>query len=89
MKNFKLEDLETYQLSMQLADEIWNDVLKWNFLAVDTIGKQIIRSADSIAANIAEGYGRYYFKDNKKFCFYGRGSILETKTWLVKARNRK
>lgn len=89
MKNYKLEELETYQLSMKLADEIWNLVLTWNILATDTIGRQIIRSSDSIAANIAEGYGRYYFKDDNKFCFYSRGSILETKTWIMKAQNRK
>ena len=89
MKNYKIEELETYQLSMKLADEIWNLVLTWNILATDTIGRQIIRSSDSIAANIAEGYGRYYFKDDNKFCFYSRGSILETKTWIMKAQNRK
>ena len=89
MKNYRLEDLETYQLSMKLADEIRNDVMKWSFLELDTIGKQNIRSSDSITANIAEGYGRFHFKDNKKFCFYSRGSILETKTWLIKAKNRK
>jgi four helix bundle protein len=89
MKNYKLEDLETFQLSMQLADEIWEIASTWNFLAIDTLGKQIIRSSDSIAANIAEGYGRYHFKENRQFCFYSRGSVLETKTWLTKAKNRK
>lgn len=63
-------------------------IINWNFLAQDTIGKQMIRSSDSIAANIAEGYGRYFFKENRQFCFYSRGSILETKTWLKKAKNR-
>ncbi len=89
MKQYKLEELETFQLAMKLADEIWEVVLKWNFTSMDTIGKQIIRSSDSIAANIAEGYGRFYFNENKKFCYYSRGSILETKTWLIKAHNRK
>lgn len=88
MKQYKLEELGTYQLAMQLGEEIWQIATKWNYLAVDTIGKQIIRSSDSIASNIAEGYGRYFYKGNKQFCFYSRGSILETKTWLRKARNR-
>jgi four helix bundle protein len=43
---------------------------------------------DSIGANIAEGYGRQFFKENRQFCFYSRGSILETKTWIKKAKNR-
>ena len=53
------------------------------------MGKQLIRSADSISANIAEGFGRYHYKDNKNFCYYSRGSIIETKSWLRKALSRK
>ena len=88
MKKYVLEDLDVYNLSNEFADEIWSIVINWSFLAQDTIGKQMIRSSDSIAANIAEGYGRYFFKENRQFYFYSRGSILETKTWLKKAKNR-
>ena len=85
----KLEDLEIYQLSMEVGDEIWYSVSEWENLAKFSIGQQIIRSADSIAANISEGYGRYHFKDRKNFMFFARGSHSETKTWLTKARNRE
>ncbi|MGZ4035883.1 MAG: four helix bundle protein [Bacteroidia bacterium] len=88
MGKFILEDLDVCNLSNELADEIWNVVINWSFLAQDTVGKQVIRSSDSIAANIAEGYGRYFYKENRQFCFYSRGSILETKTWIKKAKNR-
>lgn len=88
MKQHVLEDLDVYNFANQIADEIWTVVLTWDYLAKDTVGKQIIRSADSIAANIAEGYGRFSFKENKQFCFYSRGSVLETKTWLTKAKTR-
>ena len=27
-----------------------------------------------------KGYGRYFYKDRKQFCYYGRGSLMETKT---------
>ena len=74
---------------MKIGDWVWIVVSDWNYLAKDTIGKQIIRSADSIAANISEGYGRYHYKENKKFCYYSRGSLTETKTWLTKAHERK
>jgi len=56
--------------------------------AKDTVGKQIVRSADSISSNITEGYGRFHYKENKNFCYFGRGSILETKGWLKKSKNR-
>ncbi|MDB5145629.1 MAG: four helix bundle protein [Mucilaginibacter sp.] len=55
----------------------------------DTVGKQIVRSADSIGANIAEGYGRYHYKENRNFCYFSRGSIIETKGWLKKSKTRK
>lgn len=76
----KLEELNVYNLSMELGEIIWGIVEKWNYFEKDTIGKQLVRAADSIAANIAEGYGRYHFKENKQFCFYSRGSLFETKT---------
>jgi four helix bundle protein len=53
------------------------------------VGGQFVAAADSIAANIAEGYGRYVYKDRKQFCYYSRGSLMETKTWTAKAFNRK
>lgn len=85
----KLEDLEIYQLAMEIGDEIWFSVTEWDNLAKYSMGQQIIRSADSIAANISEGFGRYHFKDRKNFMYYSRGSHSETKTWLTKAKNRK
>ena len=89
MKQHRLEELDVYQLAMEFAEGIWDIAINWSFLAQDTVGKQIIRSADSIAANIAEGYGRFHYKENKQFCYYSRGSVLETKTWLRKANSRK
>lgn len=86
--NYKLEDLEVYNLSESISDKIWDIVMKWDYFAKDTIGKQLCRAADSISANIAEGYGRYHFKENKNFCYYSRGSILEVKSFLRKSKNR-
>lgn len=85
----KLEDSEIYNVAMEIGDEIWFSVIEWENLAKFSVGQQIIRSADSIAANISEGYGRYHFKDRKNFMFFARGSHYETRTWLTKARNRK
>ena len=42
----------------------------------------------SIAANLSEGYGRYHFKENRKFCYYAGGSAEETQTWLEKVARR-
>ena len=42
----KLEDLEVYNLSMTLSDKVWFFVLKWDYFAKDTIGKQWARASD-------------------------------------------
>lgn len=87
--DYTLEKLEVYQLSEAFSDTIWDIVMGWDNFRKDTIGKQIVRSADSISANIAEGYGRYYYKESKQFFFYSRGSLQETKSWLSKCKKRK
>ena len=72
------EKLRVYQLSEKLADEIWDIALCWDGFAKDTIGKQVVRSADSIGANIAEGSGRGSYQDNRRFIRTARASLNET-----------
>jgi four helix bundle protein len=85
----KLEELQVYQLSMDIAEKMWDIVIKWDYFAKDVIGKQLMKAVDSVAANLSEGFGRYYYKENKQFCYYSRGSLSEIKTWLRKSFNRK
>ena len=84
----KLEELRVYQMAMEMGEEVWEIVKNWNYFEKDTIGKQLVRASDSIAANLAEGFGRYHFKEARNFGYYSRGSLYETKTWLTKAHNR-
>ena len=84
-----LEELQVYQLSMEIGEKVWDIVIKWDYFSKDTIGKQLVRSVDSVAANLSEGFGRYHFNESKHFYYYSRGSLYETKTWLTKAYNRK
>ena len=82
------ERLKVYQLSEKLADEIWSAVVKWDYFAKDTLGKQLVRAADSIGANIAEGIGRKSFVENRRFVRTARGSLNETRHWLRRAHQR-
>jgi four helix bundle protein len=84
----KLEELKVYQNAMNVAEEIYQIVMKWDDFSRNTIGIQCIRSIDSVAANISEGFGRFHFKESKHFNYYSRGSLYESKTWLKKAHNR-
>ena len=84
----RLEDLRVYQISMDFGEEVWRIVIKWDYFSKDTFGKQLVRAADSIASNLSEGFGRYHFREARNFCYYSRGSMFETKTWLTKAKSR-
>lgn len=50
---------------------------------------QLRRSASSTPSNIAEGYGRFHYKENVRFCRQARGSVSETKNHLIAARDLK
>jgi len=88
MERTNFEKLQVYKLAEALSDGIWEVVLKWNYLAKDTVGKQMVRSADSIGANIAEGTGRGTLEDNRRFIRMARGSLYETQHWLRRAYKR-
>jgi four helix bundle protein len=82
------EKITAYKLSSDLSDNIWKIVRGWSVLAQKTLGEQLIRSIDSVAANIIEGEGRYFKKDKVKFFYQARGSALETIHWIEKAYKR-
>ncbi|MCH7974297.1 MAG: four helix bundle protein [Bacteroidetes bacterium] len=70
-----IKDLEVYQISMKIAEDIRDVVITWENFDKFSIGTQIVKSSDSIAANISEEFGRYHYKENKLFCYYARGSL--------------
>lgn len=76
-------DLEIWQLAKQLVIKIYR-LLK-TFPQEEKFGivAQIKDAGVSIAANIAEGFGRFHFKDRIKFYFNSRGSLLEVKSHLL------
>ena len=83
-----LEELKVYKIALEIGDIVWEIVDKWPVFAKQTLGGQFIRSADSIAFNIAEGHGRYFYKENRNFCFYSRGSAKEMTSALYKSKKR-
>ena len=89
-KNYlHLNDLNAYKSSFYLSNDVWDIVVKWDWFSRDTVGKQFVRSVDSISANIAEGFGRYSKKAKIQFYRYSLGSVMESLDWNEKALKRK
>ena len=85
-----LKRLKVWVRAKDFALKIYEQILpllppeeKWN------LNQQLRRSSLSISANIAEGYGRYYYQDNVRFCYLARGSLEETLSHLVFAFEAK
>ena len=84
----RLNDVQPYKTAFNLSNYIWKIVLNWDYFAKDTVGKQFVKAVDSISANIAEGFGRYFKKDKINFYRYSRGSVKESFDWNEKAKVR-
>lgn len=89
-KNYlTIEKISAYNKSFDFSNEVWDIVIKWDFFAKDTVGKQFVKATDSISANIAEGFGRYSKKDKVRFYRISLGSLEETGDWIRKAYRRE
>ena len=89
MTYLTLDKLETYRLARGLGKVGWEiyQGLDWQIKKIN--GDQFIEATDSVAANIAEGYGRFHFLDKTKFYFNARGSLLESRHWIDLLMERK
>ena len=83
-----LETLQVWQKAIAFTEKVCKEVLpllpiqeKWGLV------DQLRRSGQSIPANIAEGYGRYYYQEGIRFCYIARGSLEETFSHLTLAHN--
>lgn len=76
-------DLEIYQLAEELIIDIYEVTKKFPKGEIYGITSQLRRAIVSVAVNIAEGYGRYHFKDRILFLYNSRGSLLEVKSLVL------
>lgn len=76
-------DLKIWQLSVELIKKVYR--LLTTFPQNEKFGliAQTKDSVISIASNIAEAWGRFHFKDRRKFMFNSRGSLTETESHLL------
>ncbi len=63
----KLNDINAYKIAFSLSNYVWDVVIRWEWFAKKHVGGQFVEAVDSVAANIAEGFGRYHKKDKIEF----------------------
>lgn len=88
-KYILLQDLEVYKLARELSRIGWEiyQVLDWKLKKI--MGDQFIEATDSVGANIAEGYGRFYYLDKIKFYYNARASLIESNDHWIELLNER
>ncbi|REE27861.1 four helix bundle protein [Winogradskyella pacifica] len=82
------EDLEVYKNATTFCDAIWDIIINTPLQKDYKLREQINGSSGSIMDNIAEGFGRGGNKEFIMFLSFSRGSCAETKSQLLRAKNR-
>jgi len=89
MRYIKLSDLEVYKIAREISNVAWKIYGSLNWQEKKVFGDQHLESADSIGANIAEGYGRFHYLDKIKFYYNARGSLFECQHWTELMEERE
>ena len=77
------QDLKAWQQARVLASLVYRTTAKFPRSEMFGLARQLRRAAVSVVCNIAEGQGRWSFKDQIHFYYIARGSLLETETQLM------
>lgn len=73
------EELACWKEARILRNFVKNEIIpKFPSTEKFELTSQIRRSSRSVGNNIAEGFGRFHFKENIRFCRMARGSLNET-----------
>jgi four helix bundle protein len=81
------EELEVWKSARALRNKVSELVKTFPKQEQYRLTDQIIRSSRSISANIAEGFGRFHYRENIQFCRQARGSLFETLDHLICAHD--
>lgn len=78
-------ELEVWKKARVLKDKLWQLVKTFPSEEKYRLSDQIIRASRGVNATLAEGHGRFTFKDQMHFCIIARGSLCETLNHLIDA----
>ena len=84
-----IEELVAWQLSVQLRDLVYTMTGRGKAVTDRKFVEQIRDSSASVPRNLAEGFGRYYPRENARFVRIAKGSLSESRTHLLHGRTEK
>jgi four helix bundle protein len=84
----QFHQLIVYRRAAALAADVYTATRRWDWFDRRTLGIQLVRAADSVAANIAEASGRWHDPDARRLLLVARGSLYETEHWIVSGEQR-
>ncbi|NPV56879.1 MAG: four helix bundle protein [Anaerolineae bacterium] len=85
--DFGIDGLDVWKRAVSFAVTINKEIIPALPAAEKfALNSQLRRSSQSIAANIAEGHGRYYYQETIRYLYIARGSLTETYNHLVFAQ---
>ena len=85
----QLEDLEAWKKSREFRIEMSEVANSFPDHERYKLKDQLIRASRAIAANIAEGFGRFHYQENIQYCRQARGSLFECKEHMFCALDEK
>jgi four helix bundle protein len=84
----RFQSLAAYQLAAALSDELHAAGHSWPYRDQRGLGDQLLRSIDSVGANIAESSGRWHAGEKRQLLIIARGSLMEAEHWISRAEAR-
>ncbi|WP_165836344.1 four helix bundle protein [Taibaiella soli] len=91
METFKtyksFTELEVWQQARNFKIDLYELIQSFPTGEKYSLTDQIKRASRSIASNIAEGYGRFSYKDQMHFCILARGSLFECQNHIIDAHD--
>ena len=77
------EELACWKEGVKLRKKVSRIVKKLPGDEKYALSSQMLRCSRSVTNNIAEGFGRYHYKENTQFCRQARGSLFELKDHIL------
>lgn len=84
----QFEDLDAWKLSSELKRLVFSVTSRAQVARDLDFCDQVRRSASAAPAHIAEGFGRYSLPEFLQYLRLARGSLHETRNWMLDGRDR-